>query len=134
MSLEPPTSASAAICAVLQKYSSQSIDATPWLDSHMRHPRSEDEDRGAARQGLEARLAIAEAMLLAISRRDEVLRLVGDADDDDAAREQLQSLLGVDLVSANAILDMQFRRLPTSQRAIIRRHRDELLQQLRDLG
>ncbi|MFN8423131.1 MAG: DNA gyrase subunit A [Anaerolineae bacterium] len=59
---------------------------------------------------------ILEGLLKAISALDEVIRTIRQADDVTAARDALMALLSISEVQAQAILDMQLRRLAALER------------------
>ncbi|MBL8056814.1 MAG: DNA topoisomerase 4 subunit A, partial [Anaerolineales bacterium] len=59
----------------------------------------------------EDRLHIVQALLKAIQDIDEVIRIIRGAADVDDARKKLMKRLAIDEIQANAILDMQLRRL-----------------------
>ncbi|MBK8135288.1 MAG: DNA gyrase subunit A [Chloroflexi bacterium] len=64
-------------------------------------------------------------LLKAIDAIDEVIRTIRKAPDADAARQALMVLLGITEIQAQAILDMQLRRLAALERQRIREEFDE---------
>ena len=60
------------------------------------------------------------ALLKAHDRIDEVIALIRASESADAARGGLMALLEIDELQANAILDMQLRRLAALERQRIR--------------
>ncbi|GIK27651.1 MAG: DNA gyrase subunit A [Anaerolineae bacterium] len=80
-------------------------------------------DLGKAR----ARAHILEGLLKAIDAIDKVIRTIRSAADADAARQGLIKLLGITDEQAQAILDMQLRRLAALERAKIQEEYDEKL-------
>ncbi|WP_395692145.1 hypothetical protein [Nocardioides sp.] len=92
-----------------------------------------DDERRAAVAECERRLHIMSALARALDDPQMVLGLLVSAADVDAARAALRVSLGVDEVQANAILDLQWRRAPKSERETIRADQDHLTQVLRDL-
>lgn len=65
---------------------------------------------------LTGRIEILEAICLALDRRREVLALLEAATDTNDALERLQEVLGLDLLGAHAVLDLQLQRLTASSR------------------
>jgi DNA gyrase/topoisomerase IV subunit A len=92
-----------------------------------------ERDRENQRKSLEDELLTVEALLLAVSRRGEVLSVIEAAADVDDAREKLQALLGVGWIGATAVLDLQFRRLSAREREKIMQRRDELIRERQNL-
>lgn len=62
------------------------------------------------------RISILEGYRAAIERRREVLDLLETAPNPEAAADELSTMLNVNDLQANAILDLQLRRLATSSR------------------
>lgn len=62
------------------------------------------------------RVALLEARCAALDRRHEVLELLETATDPDDAIEGLQAKLGLDYPGALVVLDLQLRRLTSSER------------------
>jgi DNA gyrase subunit A len=52
----------------------------------------------------------------ALDRRQEVFDVLVASDDVESARSDLQALLEVDEMAAQAVMDMQLRRLPAGER------------------
>ena len=76
---------------------------------------------------LRERLEILTVLVRAQDRRDEVIAAVGSADSDDAARDRVAALLGLEHAwEANAVLDQQLRRMTA-------RSRDEMQAQVEEL-
>ena len=63
-----------------------------------------------------ARAHVLIGLLTAVANIDEVIRTIRNSDDVDAARTQLMANFELDLIQANAILDMQLRRLAALER------------------
>lgn len=78
----------------------------------------------------EARLVILDALVIAIDRRHELLRLLDDSADAQEARQRLMAAMDLDEVQATAVLDIQMRRLARRERELITAERDELIAQL----
>jgi DNA gyrase subunit A len=80
----------------------------------------------AQRQDARPRLEILEAIIAAVDRRVEVVEVVAETDNADAARGRIAELLAVTEVGVLAVLDLQLRR--SSQREVqrLRDERDEL--------
>jgi len=64
----------------------------------------------------QARAHIYRGLVIALDRLDEVIALIRRSPSTDDAREGLKALLGIDELQANAILDMQLRRLAALER------------------
>ncbi|ROR90887.1 hypothetical protein [Nocardioides aurantiacus] len=87
------------------------------------------EQADAHQQDLE-RLEIFDALVAAGARRDEVLQLVSQAPDPDAAVQAIQDLLHIAEVPAAAVIDLQIRHLTISGRERVLASRDELRAQI----
>ena len=74
----------------------------------------------------EDRLHIVRALLKAIQDIDEVIRIIRNAADVDDARKKLMKRLAIDELQANAILDMQLRRLAKLEYRKLDEERKEL--------
>ncbi|MFF1873739.1 DNA gyrase subunit A [Kitasatospora herbaricolor] len=74
----------------------------------------------------EERAHILRALLKALDLIDEVIALIRASDSADAARTGLMGLLSIDELQANAILEMQLRRLAALERRRIMEEHDEL--------
>ncbi|MFC5719749.1 DNA gyrase subunit A [Streptomyces gamaensis] len=74
----------------------------------------------------EERAHILRGLLKALDAIDEVIALIRRSDTVDVAREGLMGLLQIDEVQANAILEMQLRRLAALERQKITAEHDEL--------
>ena len=59
----------------------------------------------------EKRMLIVKALLIALARIDEVIKLIKESVNRSAAKSRLMSILEIDDVQANAILDMKLSRL-----------------------
>lgn len=75
---------------------------------------------------LRARAHILTGLLKAVSAIDEVIRTIRSADDVDDARAKLMSLLDLSEVQANAILEMQLRRIAALERQKLQDEYDEV--------
>jgi DNA gyrase subunit A len=80
----------------------------------------------------QARAHILIALLKAQDRIDEVIALIRASESADAARGGLMTLLEIDELQANAILDMQLRRLAALERARLQGEYDELMAKITD--
>jgi DNA gyrase/topoisomerase IV subunit A len=80
------------------------------------------------------RLAVVEALLAALERRDEVVTAIGEAADRRAAKEALQRLLGIPGELAKDVLDLRLTRLTRDEVEHLRQERRELLDRLDELG
>ncbi|AEE44159.1 DNA gyrase subunit A [Cellulomonas fimi] len=78
----------------------------------------------------EEQIHIYRGYLKALDALDEVIALIRRSPDADEARTGLMELLGVDEVQANAILNLQLRRLAALQRQEITQRHDELQAQI----
>lgn len=78
-----------------------------------------DCDAADALAHVEAQIHVYEALASAVERRREVYELLEEAEDPAAARLALQTLLGTDEVGAQAIMDLQLRRLTVTGRAMV---------------
>ena len=70
---------------------------------------------------------IVQGLLLALNRIDEIIELIRSAQDVEAARNNLMETLDLTQVQAQAILDMQLRRLAALERERLEKEHDELL-------
>lgn len=75
---------------------------------------------------LRARAHILMGLLTAVSHIDEVIKIIRGAEDVDAARNQLITRFALDELQANAILDMQLRRLAALERQKLQDEYDEV--------
>jgi len=87
-----------------------------------------DRDAAGDRALVEAQMHVYEALVSAVERRREVYELLEGAEDPAAASRELQTLLGTDEVGAQAVIDLQLRRLTLTERAKI----SEKLRELKD--
>ncbi|MBM7415523.1 MULTISPECIES: DNA gyrase subunit A [Nocardiaceae] len=83
---------------------------------------------------VEERLDILTAVDAALEWRRDVVRVVEDAADPDAARSAVKALLQVSDMGANAVLAMQLRRFTVSERAAIREEVTQLQDEHRQLS
>ncbi len=84
-------------------------------------------------QRAEERIHILRGLLKALDALDEVIALIRRSPNADAARDGLMELLEIDEVQAQAILNMQLRRLAAMERQAILDEHDELQRQISDL-
>ncbi|MEU3713105.1 DNA gyrase subunit A [Streptomyces catenulae] len=80
----------------------------------------------------EERAHILRGLLKALDAIDEVIALIRRSDTVDVAREGLMGLLSIDEIQANAILEMQLRRLAALERQKITAEHDELQQKINE--
>ena len=78
----------------------------------------------------QARAHILEGLLIALANLDEVIETIRNAPDVSTARESLMSLFDLTEEQANAILDMQLRRLAALERQKIEDEHKELLEEI----
>ena len=81
----------------------------------------------------EKRAHILSGYLKALDALDAVIALIRKSADSEEARSGLMKLLGVDEIQANAILDMQLRRLAALERQKIIDEYDELMADIKEL-
>ena len=79
------------------------------------------------------RAHIVVGLLLALDRMDEVIATIRASQDASAARSNLMSSLSLTEVQAQAILDMQLRRLAALERARLEKEHQDLLNTISDL-
>jgi hypothetical protein len=92
-----------------------------WMGSMRPFRRKRSVDDVATREAnLVAQIHIYEALAKAMDRRREVFDLLVASDDRGSAQSDLQALLEIDEVSAQAVMDLQLRRLPAAERSRIR--------------
>ena len=72
-------------------------------------------------RNLEERLKIHGALLAALSDPHDLLQILLDSTDPDAAAQALRSRFGISDFGAMAVLDMQFRRVTARDRALATR-------------
>lgn len=87
-----------------------------------------DEDERHARD----ELAILDALVRAIERRDEVFQVVDESENVDEAIRRLGQLLGIGPVGSRAVLDLQVRRFTRDQRWAMASRAEELRSMLPD--
>ena len=80
-----------------------------------------------------ARSHILEGLLIALANLDEVIRIIRGAADSESAKNQLMERFGLDDIQAQAILDMQLRRLSALERWKIEEEQKELIAKIADL-
>jgi DNA gyrase subunit A len=78
----------------------------------------------------EERAHILSGLLIALSNLDEVIRIIRGSDSVDEARTALMSRFALDEIQANAILDMQLRRLAALERKKIEDEHAELMRKI----
>ena len=76
---------------------------------------------------------IVQGLLLALNRIDEIIELIRSAQDVEAARNNLMETLDLTQVQAQAILDMQLRRLAALERERLEKEHDDLLKTIANL-
>ena len=76
---------------------------------------------------------IVQGLLLALNRIDEIIELIRSAQDVEAARNNLMETLDLTQVQAQAILDMQLRRLAALERERLEKEHDDLLKTIASL-
>ncbi len=77
-----------------------------------------------------ARAHILEGLMIALNALDEVIELIKKSKNTEEAREGLMSRFGLDVDQANAILEMQLRRLTGLEQDKIRAEYDELMKKI----
>ncbi|WP_091563344.1 DNA gyrase subunit A [Arthrobacter sp. ok362] len=87
-----------------------------------------DEDERRIRD----QLMVADALVQAIDRRDEVFQMIEDSEDVDEAIRRVGQLLAVGALGSRAVLDQQARRFTRDQRQAIASHAEELRSKLPD--
>ncbi len=80
-----------------------------------------------------ARDHVVQGLLLALERMDDVIAIIRSSADVETARNNLMEQLVLSEVQAQAILDMQLRRLAALERERLQSEHDELLQKIADL-
>lgn len=80
-----------------------------------------------------ARSHILEGLLIALSNLDEVIRIIRNAPDSDSAKTQLMERFNLTEIQAQAILDMQLRRLSALERWKIEEEQKQLIEKIADL-
>lgn len=76
---------------------------------------------------------VVQGLLLALDRMDEVIAIIRGSDDVTSARENLMSTLTLSEIQAQAILDMQLRRLAALERQRLEKEHEELLAEIQEL-
>lgn len=87
-----------------------------------------DEDERHARD----ELAVLEASVRAMDRRDEVFHVIDDSENVDEAIRRVGQLLDVGAVGSRAVLELQVRRFTRDQRRVITSRAGELRSMLPD--
>jgi DNA gyrase subunit A len=80
-----------------------------------------------------ARAHILEGLLIALANLDEVIRTIRESPDADVARERLMKRFKLSELQAQAILDMQLRRLAALERQKIQDEQTQVLQRIAEL-
>ena len=80
-----------------------------------------------------ARSHILEGLLIALSNLDEVIRIIRNAADSDSAKTELMERFNLTDIQAQAILDMQLRRLSALERWKIEEEQKQLIEKIADL-
>ena len=104
------------------------------LELFIRH--REEVIRRRAEYQLERALArdhIVQGLLLALDRIDEVIEIIRNSADVEESRNNLMQELDLSEVQAQAILDMQLRRLAALERERLQNEHEELLQRIAEL-
>ncbi|MBE7706340.1 MAG: DNA gyrase subunit A [Cyanobacteria bacterium SIG30] len=78
------------------------------------------------------RAHILEGLMIALNSLDEVIELIKKSKDTETARQGLMSRFGLDLDQANAILEMQLRRLTGLEQDKIKAEYEELLKKIKE--
>jgi DNA gyrase subunit A len=76
---------------------------------------------------------IVQGLLLALDRIDEVIAIIRASQDVEAARNNLMERLGLTQIQAQAILDMQLRRLAALERERLEKEHEDLLKTIAEL-
>ena len=76
---------------------------------------------------------VVEGILLALSRMDEVIAIIRGSQDVETARANLMERLDLSRIQAQAILDMQLRRLAALEREKLEKEHEDLLKTIADL-
>ena len=76
---------------------------------------------------------VVQGLLLALDRMDEVIEIIRGAADVEAARANLMSTLDLSEVQAQAILDMQLRRLAALERERLEKEHEDLVAKITEL-
>jgi len=79
------------------------------------------------------RLAILQAMAIAIERRHELMDVIGSAADADAARQEIMTHFAFSDMQAVAVLDLEVRRFADRERRGISDEADEIRRRLNQL-
>ena len=90
----------------------------------------DESDEQTRRRLVEHRLELLDALLVALDRRDEMLRIAGDAADAAEAGRRIEEAFGLNEAQATAVLDLQVRRFSASERERVRGERDRLRAEL----
>ncbi len=81
----------------------------------------------------EARAHILDGLLIALSKLDQVIKLIRASKDPETAREGLMSKFGLSQPQAQAILDMRLQRLTALESDKIKEEHDELTKRIKEL-
>jgi DNA gyrase subunit A len=82
----------------------------------------------------EARAHILDGLLIALANLDDVIKTIRNSSDTDSARSTLMERFSLTEIQAQAILDMQLKRLAALERQKIEDEHKELIQQIKDLN
>jgi len=80
-----------------------------------------------------ARAHVLEGLLIALANLDDVIQTIRQSPDADVAKEHLMTRFGLSVIQAQAILDMQLRRLAALERQKIEDEHRELVELIKDL-
>jgi DNA gyrase/topoisomerase IV subunit A len=97
-------------------------------------PREETPDSLSEREMAERRLRLIDAYLLAAARKEEVMRVVAEADDPERARQAVAELLSIKEIDAMGVLDLRLARFTHREVAGHQTERDSLLAHLETLN
>ena len=81
----------------------------------------------------EARVHILDGLLIALESIDAVIKVIRGAKDSDTARDELMKKFSLDEIQANAILEMQLRRLTGLERSKLEQEHKELNKRIKEL-
>jgi DNA gyrase subunit A len=76
---------------------------------------------------------VVQGLLLALDRMDEVIQIIRDSADVEAARNNLMTTLDLSEIQAQAILEMQLRRLAALERERLEKEHDDLIAKITEL-
>ncbi len=81
-------------------------------------------------ESIEQQLSIFEGLLIAVDHREEMLAIVANSTTVDEAARSLSNQLGLTVVQAQAVLDLQVRRFAVEERAKLAVRVDEIRDQI----